>query len=273
MKGRTYVVEKMLSAVESEAAIALRNMLATWPPSQKDRESWSLLMAFQVTRGRGFRDSASAAFVYLLKAQIALDSRDLGVMSERLRAAGLEPTEENLDILRKMMDAPDSYNLQMHPAHQVKLAMETGLEMLPLLAGRTWNLGILRDPTLVTTDHPLTLHSDPESRGPFGGVGLMTADEVWMPLDPTRLLVMSHPDTDSRVADVPDELVPSINLRIAAECYEWVIARPDNPHVEAIADFIKGRPAAGLTIAGPTLEEWAAAGQRMSGTRQPPSDR
>jgi hypothetical protein len=78
--GTNYVVEKMLSAVESEAANALRNMLATWPPSQRDRESWSLLMALQVTRGRGFRDSASDAFAYLLKAQIALDSRDAQVM-------------------------------------------------------------------------------------------------------------------------------------------------------------------------------------------------
>jgi hypothetical protein len=267
-QGRNYVVEKMLSTVESEAAQALRNMLDSWPPSDKDRERWSMLMALQVTRGRDFLDDMNALEEYMTKTMIALDSRDPNSMRRRLEDAGLAPSDENMELLREMMDKPDSYRLRVHPAHLLKTAIETGIEMLPYLGGRTWNLVVLPEPILVTSDHPLTLHSKPESRGPIGSVGLMTADEVWMPLDPTRLLVMTHPDTEPRVGTLPEKVVPSINLRIAAECHEWVVARPGNPHAAGIAELLRGRPAPMIEIAGPSLEEWSEAGQRMSRNRE-----
>ncbi|MGH2653142.1 MAG: DUF4238 domain-containing protein [Actinomycetota bacterium] len=263
-EGKNYIVERMLGAVESEGAQALSNMLESWPPSEKDRESWALLMAFQVTRGRDFMDDMNKLEVYMTKTMVALDSRDPESMRRRLQDAGLEPTQDNMDLLREMMDKPDSYNLRVHPAHLLKTAMETGRDMLPYVAARTWNLLHFEQPVLITTDRPLTLHSEPESRGPFGAVGLMTADEVWMPLDPTRLLVMTHPDTEPRVGTVPQAVVPSISLRIAAACNEWVVARPENPHVSAIAQFLKGRPGPTLEIAGPSLEEWSKAGERMT---------
>lgn len=263
-RGKDYLVEKMLSRVESEAALALRNMLESWPPSDEDRSRWGTLMALQITRGRDFRDSQNAISEYLMKTMVALDSRDPEAMRRRLEAAGLEATEENLAILREMMDKPDSYRIQANPAHLIQTAVETGLEMLRYLAGRQWSLGLLDEPNLVTGDHPLSLHSSPESPGPFGTVGLMTADEVWMPLDPSTLLIMTHPDTKPRVGAVPMNRVRDINFTIAAGCYEWVVARPDNPHIDAIAEFVKGQPAPRLEIAGPTLEQWAEADRRMS---------
>jgi hypothetical protein len=266
-EGKNYTVEKMLSSVESAAAKALRNMLASWPPSDEDRGSWSLLMALQVTRGRDFRDNMNAVQEHLLKTMVALSPRDDASMRKRLDDAGLEASEENLTLLREMMDDPGSYRVKMHPAHLLSQAMKTGVEMLPYLAGRTWNLGVLDEPLLITTDHPLTLHSAAESLGPFGAIGLMTADEIWMPLDPTRILVMTHPDTEARVAKVPLELVPSINFGIASECYEWVVTRRDHPRPDILAEFIKGQPPPGIEIGGPSLDALAAAGRRLSENR------
>ena len=87
-KGKSYEAEKLLGLVESEAAVALRRMLQSWPPSVVDRDRWSMLMALQVTRGRDFRDNHNAIAEYMLKTQIALDSRDPAVMRQRLQTAG-----------------------------------------------------------------------------------------------------------------------------------------------------------------------------------------
>jgi hypothetical protein len=84
---------------------------------------------------------------------------------------------------------------------------------------------------------------------------------------------MSHPESDEQVGTsagigtLPSELASSINLKVAAGCHEWVVARPDNPQVETIADLLWGRLAPQVEILGPTPEEWAATGRRMSGFR------
>ncbi len=263
-KGKDYVAEKVLGAVESEAALALRNMLRTWPPSDSDRERWSMLIALQVTRGRDFRDNQNAVAEYLLKTQVALDSRDPADMRKRLVDAGLEPTEESLQVLREMMENPDSYHVEMHPARLIHLALQTALEVLRYFALRQWSLVILPQPVLVTTDHPLALCAYPDASGPFGGVGVMTADEIWMPLDPTRLLVMTHPDTEAKVGTVPMERVLSINLRVAAACDDWVFARPGNPQLKEIAAWLEGKPAPRIKIFGPTPAQLSRATRRTS---------
>jgi len=264
-EGKSYAFEKMLSQVESDAALALANMLDSWPPLEKARLSWSMLMALQITRGRDFRDLQNTVADYFLKTQMALDSRDPAEMRERLRHAGLEATQENLDLMRDMMDHPDRYEFEMHPGARLVAAAETALELLPYLAGRTWSLAVLSEPLLITTDRPLTRHAERDSLPPFMGVGFATADEVWMPLDSTRLLVMSHPGTDPIVGAVPPDKVESVNLRIAVECHEWVFARADNPQVEDIANFLVGKPTPKIEIQGPTPAEWAASARRVAG--------
>lgn len=272
IEGKSYVVEEALSALESEAAIALRNMLSSWPPSQKDKESWSLLMAFQLTRGAAFRDNQNTIAEYMLKTQMALDSREPAVMHQRLEAAGLEPTDENLELLREMMDEPDSYRMALRPAYLLKHAFEIAFEALRYLVLREWSLVHIDLPLFVTCDHPLSLHSRSQNLGPFGSVGLMTADEIWMPLDPRVVLVMTHPDTEPRVGTVPIEEVPGLNARIALECDEWVVAHPDNPHVGELAAMLKGRPSPRMEIGGPTPSEWAEAGRRMARQRSDPQE-
>jgi hypothetical protein len=103
---KNYVVEKMLSAVESDAALALRRMLASWPPSELDKQRWSLLMALQLTRGLEFRANQNAIAEYLMKTQVSMDSRDPDSMRARLADAGLEPSEENSPLLRTACRMP-----------------------------------------------------------------------------------------------------------------------------------------------------------------------
>ncbi len=91
----------------------------------------------------------------------------------------------------------------------------------------------------------------------------MTADEIWMPLDPSVLLVMGHPDTQPRVGKIPMDGVEAVNKRIAWECDEWVVARPENPQVESLAAWLRGQPAPRMRVGGPTPAEWADMGKRM----------
>lgn len=225
-----------------------------------------MLMALQITRGKDFKAMQNTVVNYFSKMQIAVDSRDPQVMRQRLKDADLEATQENLDLLREMMDEPDSYgDWELRSAHQLLGALETAVDLLPYLAGRTWSVGVLTDPRLITTDHPLIRHAEPGSVPPVIGVGYGTADEVWMPLDPLRILVMTHPDKDSIVGGVPPETVEGLNRRIAVECHEWVFARRDNPQIEGIAVSLGGTPPPTMEIQGPTPSEWGASARKMQG--------
>jgi hypothetical protein len=64
--------------------------------------------------------------------------------------------------------------------------------------------------------------------------GVATAEEVAIPLDPRRALVLGPKNTDAPshvtlVAEEAREFADDLNARIAAQAYLWVVAHPDHP--------------------------------------------
>jgi hypothetical protein len=85
------------------------------------------------------------------------------------------------------------------------------------------------EPCLVTCDEPVLLLPWPDTPQGFG-VGIRTAMEVWMPLDPRRLLVLAHervggPEEVVSGEDVSD-LIETINMSTIANSYECAFMTP-----------------------------------------------
>ncbi len=257
---KSYEAEEALAQLEGEAAAAMRRALADWPPSDEDKGHLSLLMVTQVTRGRDLAEHMNTILDYLTRTQFAMMPSDEESLKQRLRDANLEITDENLELVREMINDPDGYRVQMHQTHRVHSALKVGLDLYPHFYLRVWHLVTIPQRLFITTDRPVSLHADEESRGPFGSIGLMTADEVWMPLSPSELLVMTHPGTGpARRGTLRQDQVESVNLRVAANCHEWAFARPGNPQAEEITMMLAELSAPGVEIGGPSPAEWGQA--------------
>jgi hypothetical protein len=81
----------------------------------------------------------------------------------------------------------------------------------------------------ITGDVPVTLWTS--MPGPFGAVGFMTADEVCLPVDPGRCLLLSHPISEGHRGEevrslVDDGGVRVINARTISAANRFVFRRP-----------------------------------------------
>ena len=84
----------------------------------------------------------------------------------------------------------------------------------------------LGHPEFVLSDHPVTLLGDWDGTVSTG-VGFDTAEEIWMPLDPLRALVLSRDFTHPRhIFALSRTHASKINERLVLESSRWTIYRP-----------------------------------------------
>ncbi|MEM9464268.1 MAG: iron chelate uptake ABC transporter family permease subunit [Actinomycetota bacterium] len=116
----------------------------------------------------------------------------------------------------------------------------------PSLEARTWSLEASKEPSLITSDRPVTLWSPVRSEYQYQGVGIADAEEIWFPVDPSRMLVLRRggPERVRRIG--PDRLI-RVNEHIARHCTDQVVAHP------SAAGLIAGLP---LARRRPTVRFW-----------------
>jgi hypothetical protein len=91
---------------------------------------------------------------------------------------------------------------------------------------RHWQVRRAHSPVLITSDAPVVLWSPRTENDHFRGLGLMDADEIWFPIDPRHLLVMSRTSGGRGFADVPARSLEKANVEIAARSFEAVFTSP-----------------------------------------------
>lgn len=101
----------------------------------------------------------------------------------------------------------------------------TALSLMPKLAAMHWSIAIDRKERLITADQPVLLWKRPSRRDAFEGVGIQTADEIRLPLDPGKQLVLKQRPRPDPMRLSPIE-VTQCNRDIAARCHAFVVASP-----------------------------------------------
>lgn len=164
-----YDVEWSLGEAENAAAPLLRKLPKQWPPSPEDRNALAQFLGLQHLRGPAFRvwrrkliESAATSFAHE------------GYSADEIKAAvehQLNATQDNAQMLR--------------------LSRVTG----SLFGSMHWTLVYFGQPWLATSDQPIVVW--PLGRGQMrpspndDTVGLTDIFEVFVPLDPSHLLLMS----------------------------------------------------------------------------------
>lgn len=87
-----------------------------------------------------------------------------------------------------------------------------------------WRIEKMPSPTLFTSDSPVVYWRPRTAQDHIEGIGLDNAREVWFPLDPQHLLVLTKSSGKSGVWSVSKKRLQLINLEIAARSFEAVIA-------------------------------------------------
>jgi hypothetical protein len=159
-------------------------------PGRNDemRLRFSLFMAMQYVRGRHFRAVARASMTDFLKLRYG-QLTEMGIR-HLLQDRGLEPTEENVDKMRRFIRDLNSGELTLGPdkASLVGISGRMVPEIGSYLFDRGWHIYQLPS-ILVTCDEPLVpIAGPPHARDVRAGVA--DASVVIFPLTPSLLLAM-----------------------------------------------------------------------------------
>jgi hypothetical protein len=97
-------------------------------------------------------------------------------------------------------------------------------ELAPVLESLNWQVEECRKPILYTSDSPVIAWRTQSERDEYEGVGIATAEEIWFPLTPRHLLVMTRTFANMPCKQVEPKRFVQVNEEIASRCYEFLVA-------------------------------------------------
>jgi Protein of unknown function (DUF4238) len=230
---------RLLAEAEARAAEALQRMTAgAFPPREHDRASLALVLAVQLLLGRYHRAEAGRAAT--LVGQLIVST------IEEAEAAGEESEEgEAADPGSQSAAVADAAGTEAAPAGGTPDVILRGrpprgrsLASLPVLArqlvSRTWQ--VVRFPSLVllTSDTPVVLWT-PSAAAKLYQVGLGSAHEVRIPLDPRHALIVArHAPAGEIVRDLGERQARALNRTVAEGAAEWMYYHPASDPLEGV---------------------------------------
>lgn len=146
---------------------------------------------------------------------------------------------------------------------QLKMMFETAVETFgPLLDGLQWSLERCRRPLLATCDRlPAIWHEVRESES-YMGSGLLDAEELWVPVDSSSLLVIRRGGSEL-VTDVEPKRFRFVNSHLARHCYSAVFHRLGGTDRSGEFRMARHRPSLRFSC-GPRVDDQ---GNHLSGPR------
>ena len=146
---------------------------------------------------------------------------------------------------------------------QLKLMFEMAVEKFgPLLAGLVWSLETCRRPLLATCDRlPAIWHEVRDSESCMGS-GLLDAEELWVPVDSSSLLVIRRGGNEL-VTQVEPKRFRFVNAHLARHCYSAVFHRPGGSDRSDEFRMARHRPSLRFSC-GPRVDDH---GNHLTGPR------
>jgi Protein of unknown function (DUF4238) len=208
------LIEKLLGErMENFAAMAFQRLEKSWPPSDEDRDLLAVFMAVQLVRTPEHR------FVWDEIADIGAKLQLRGVQLGSDRPDERTPDLSDIDL--------GKIQITTNPGYMWAMLLDMAVnQMAPMLAyDFVWHLFESHKRVLATSDRPVLYWVHKPS--PLRGVGLATADEVYMPVDSRRLLGLSRePDLPSSSFPLARMHARQMNRHLLAHSYEWVYHDP-----------------------------------------------
>jgi hypothetical protein len=237
---------RLLAEAETRAADTARRITGgVFPPPAADRASFALVLAVQLLLGRYHR--AEAVRAAGLAGQLIVSTIE---ETEAARAAASEESEEadppEPDVAAAEDARPAAAGRRDAPAgpdaHAALLPGEPpvprSLAQVPALArqlaARTWQLVRFPARVLLTTDTPVVLWAPSDAANPYQ-VGLGTAAEVRIPLDPRHALIVArHAPAGEIARDLDERHARALNRTVAEAAAEWMYYHPESDPLEGV---------------------------------------
>lgn len=192
-----------------------------------ERDALGLFMGLQLNRTPD--SMAILRFVYGALQDLGPGPISEASMGKHLtRLYGFEPEAPEVGAACDFANAAlgDSRTDAEIREHQLELMFKMGLQTAPFLQARSWSLEAPKDEVLITSDRPVVLWNPERPEDEYMGVGLLEAEEVWLVVDPARMLVLRRQGPE-RIKRMGPERVSFVNHHIARHCAEEIISHPD----------------------------------------------
>lgn len=248
---RTDAAERTIACIESKVAPGFEALVSgPWPPLLEARGLIANFIALQGTRTRESLHAIAAITDRMTKLEMSLLPRERW-RELYVEAEGVEPTEDELDGLVADFKDFDSYRIEPHPNTQIEGMFKGAATLVQPIADRKWFLQVCRAPWFITSDEPVHMWSAPHRAA--HGVGVFTADELWLPIDSHHNLLMVYDSRgyEERRVEIPRSSALEVSQRIASSSYEWVFADPRRGVLDQLHLPTGPRPIA--TISGETI--------------------
>ncbi len=200
-------------------------------------------MAIQMSRNL---DDFAVFFILAREARKAFGS--LPVSKEDMRSLlteryGFEPNDSEVETAR---DITNHFGTALLDAAQMKnmeldIMLDASRKVAPGIEKRTWSLESSKKADLITSDRPVVLWNPPLPQDRYKGVGIEDAEEIWLPVDRKRILILrnSGPSGTRRIGP---ERVSIVNQHIARHCGKAIVAHPSVAGETAGIELASRRP-------------------------------
>ena len=222
-------VERFLAqVVEGPASSALAAIDASGrppAPGSDERHAIASFIAFQMVRTPERR----AEMMLAESVAAFLDGRQLtdDLMAEYLETVhlGFKPSTREARAAALWVGY-QLYHLDPGTSEMtMRIMYDTATTLTPTLSAMHWSLAVDRKERLITADQPVLVWKRPSPREAYLRVGIQTADEIRVPLDPGKQLVLRHRSRPEAIRLSSDD-VAACNLDIATRCHAFVVASP-----------------------------------------------
>lgn len=222
------LIEGLYSQVEGVAAPIFEQLRdGEFPLEGQSRSEFASFMALQVSRGRMFRDFMDRVTDDMGRMMLRMAADAPEGYWEAKRAAweanpeGPEPPPPLSERDRQMLREGKAFDIKPSREHVIEMSFAHLEEMTFVLMAMTWRLVVFDEPCLFTSEHPLTYWREPSPMDRMYGIGPATADEVRLPISPTRALVLTPPEPGRKPFDRSEHERSYAGTRTAARRLNW----------------------------------------------------
>ena len=240
----TGVEEDLLAKhVEANGARALRRVVdeGVFPPMPGLRQALSIFFAFQFVRGPGMRDALLEQYDRFGK---ALTSRATPETVRKFfkQDDGSVPTDEEVQELLRDLHDTETYRIvpSDEASHHLLTVLPWVIDLVPHFERRGWQLMSFADPVLITGDEPIGLVGR-STRPGNRALGVGTASQIVIPVDPTHALILVSGDNEERALTGTPRMARIINNNIGYGCHRFIVHRPGTDPLRGLTFAAKGK--------------------------------